>query len=198
MTPNEKGSFCHVCAKTVVDFTSLSDDEVKNYFLQHKGQKTCGRFNNTQLTQPTQTADTILLQQLPLWKKFLAIVIICFGSFLTGCNEQVQGKISSDADTEHPTIKYKTTIGVMLTPIDTIPSKQEETVCTSTVGDIKVEVVDPGITTGVIALPPAQPEIMEQLLGVPDVEIANPVKDNIAIKEDCNPSQKKDTIYYTP
>jgi predicted house-cleaning NTP pyrophosphatase (Maf/HAM1 superfamily) len=50
MSPREQGAFCNVCSKTVIDFTSLSDEEVKNYFLANHGQKTCGRFKNTQLS----------------------------------------------------------------------------------------------------------------------------------------------------
>ena len=50
MTPNEKGVFCVLCSKTVVDFTKLSDNEVKNYLFSHSGQKTRGRFRKDQLS----------------------------------------------------------------------------------------------------------------------------------------------------
>lgn len=51
MTPNEKGRHCLSCQKTVVDFTLLSDQEVRDYFL-HAGAQVCGRFTDQQLNRP--------------------------------------------------------------------------------------------------------------------------------------------------
>lgn len=92
MTSNEQGAFCSVCSKTVVDFTALSDEEVQNYFLHKKGEKTCGRFRNDQLTGKENSLNKLLAASIPFWKKFLAIVVIVFGSLLTGCKENVTGK----------------------------------------------------------------------------------------------------------
>jgi hypothetical protein len=47
MTPNEDGRFCSHCSKTVVDFTSLSDDQIIK-FLQNKSATTCMRLTNFQ------------------------------------------------------------------------------------------------------------------------------------------------------
>lgn len=49
MTPHEKGRFCGLCNLTVVDFTQMSEKEIKEYFTCHYGQKTCGRFLASQL-----------------------------------------------------------------------------------------------------------------------------------------------------
>ena len=38
MTLNEQGAFCKVCAKTAVDFSKMTDEEVLNYF-KSKGEK---------------------------------------------------------------------------------------------------------------------------------------------------------------
>src|SRR5690349_1749923 len=83
MSPREQGAFCSVCSKTVVDFTSLSDEEVQNYFLKQAGQKTCGRFRNDQLIDKEDPLKKLLADAVPFWKKFLAIVLVVFGSFLT-------------------------------------------------------------------------------------------------------------------
>jgi hypothetical protein len=48
MIPNEKGKHCLVCQKTVVDFTSMTDAQIIDYFQNYKGS-TCGRFYETQL-----------------------------------------------------------------------------------------------------------------------------------------------------
>ncbi len=52
MTPVEQGKFCGLCSLTVVDFTEMSEAEIKEYFTCHYGQKTCGRFKTVQLSQP--------------------------------------------------------------------------------------------------------------------------------------------------
>jgi len=50
MSQKQQGRFCSVCTKDVVDFTSMTDQEVKSYFLNYKGSL-CGRFNTNQLEQ---------------------------------------------------------------------------------------------------------------------------------------------------
>lgn len=49
MLPTEKGKFCKVCTKEVVDFTSKSDEELIRYFST-KGNL-CGRFDESQLNR---------------------------------------------------------------------------------------------------------------------------------------------------
>ena len=41
MEAAEKGRFCGECSKIVIDFTSMTTDEIKTYFLQHRDQKIC-------------------------------------------------------------------------------------------------------------------------------------------------------------
>lgn len=81
MTPDGMGRFCGSCNKTVVDFTSWDDESVKNYFIQHYGGKVCGRFKKEQLDRITITLpQNIFHLKLSGWKKFLAILLLCFGS----------------------------------------------------------------------------------------------------------------------
>jgi len=42
------GGFCNSCTKEVIDFTSMSDQEIIAYFNTRK-ENTCGKFNQTQL-----------------------------------------------------------------------------------------------------------------------------------------------------
>ncbi|MCX6198901.1 MAG: hypothetical protein NTY88_06725 [Bacteroidetes bacterium] len=50
MTPENRGAFCKVCSKAVVDFSNMSDEEVIRYFENKKQEKTCGRFRLSQLS----------------------------------------------------------------------------------------------------------------------------------------------------
>lgn len=49
MSPTEKGKFCNVCTKEVVDFTSKSDEEIIKHFTDHGNL--CGRFHISQLNR---------------------------------------------------------------------------------------------------------------------------------------------------
>ena len=51
MTPREKGRFCAGCAKTVIDFSQMSDAQVLHYLSQSKG-RLCGRFAQDQIERP--------------------------------------------------------------------------------------------------------------------------------------------------
>ncbi|MFL5765575.1 MAG: hypothetical protein ACJ77K_16640 [Bacteroidia bacterium] len=49
MEEAESGRFCNECSKIVIDFTQMSTDEIKSYFLNHKDQKICGHFISSQV-----------------------------------------------------------------------------------------------------------------------------------------------------
>ncbi|MCB0697270.1 MAG: carboxypeptidase-like regulatory domain-containing protein [Chitinophagaceae bacterium] len=52
MTPQQQGRNCDSCRKCVVDFTGFTDEQLYNFFIEHKGQKVCGRVKKTQLNRP--------------------------------------------------------------------------------------------------------------------------------------------------
>jgi len=126
MTPDETGRHCSSCAKSVVDFTGMSDHEVQNYFLYKKEEeKVCGRFKQTQLHRIViELPQRIFSIQMPLWKKFLAACLIAFSSTLFSCETKIQGKL----EIPHVGIeKYTRTdetglIGLLEMQPDTIPA----------------------------------------------------------------------------
>ncbi len=52
MTETEKGRFCKSCAKEVVDFTQMTDEELLRFFTNKKEGNTCGRLYQDQLERP--------------------------------------------------------------------------------------------------------------------------------------------------
>ena len=58
MQPNEKGRFCDTCKLTVVDFTKMSNEEIKTYLLNKS--YVCGRFDCTQLDKSHRSTLEIL------------------------------------------------------------------------------------------------------------------------------------------
>jgi hypothetical protein len=53
MTPTDKGRFCQSCAKQVVDFSEMSDQQIHNY-ISNATARLCGRFAEDQLQRPLQ------------------------------------------------------------------------------------------------------------------------------------------------
>ncbi|HEV7780019.1 MAG TPA: hypothetical protein VGO58_02080 [Chitinophagaceae bacterium] len=87
MTPVEKGVFCSACKKEVTDFSGMSDKEIINHLALQQFQPSCGRFRQSQLNRPlVYISPGILTMDIPLWKKFLAALFICFSGLLTGCD----------------------------------------------------------------------------------------------------------------
>jgi hypothetical protein len=96
----EQGVYCKSCCKQVMDFSSLTDSEIINYIEKRKGEKMCGLFKKEQLNKPLiHISPDVLHMNIPLWKKFLAAVFICFSSFLISC----EGKSSLYEDIPIPT-----------------------------------------------------------------------------------------------
>ncbi|MGC4104030.1 hypothetical protein [Ferruginibacter sp.] len=92
MTPNEEGRYCNACAKTVVDFSVMSDAAIQHYFMEHYGQKICGRFKSTQIERIViDLPPGIFRLRLPSWKKFLVIFLCCFGSSFLGIDTTIAG-----------------------------------------------------------------------------------------------------------
>lgn len=50
MTDTEKGKFCKICNREVINFSVLSDSQLLDVFEEHSS-KVCGKFNNNQLNR---------------------------------------------------------------------------------------------------------------------------------------------------
>jgi hypothetical protein len=83
MTVAENGRHCLSCNKNVIDFSILSNEQIQNYFIDNYGSEVCGRFRNAQLEKiRIQLPGYILKKKMAVWKKYLLIFLICFGSNL--------------------------------------------------------------------------------------------------------------------
>ena len=70
MLPDQKGRFCLSCQKQVVDFTTMSDQQLTSYFKNHKGN-TCGRFTADQLDR-----DIVIPAKKIPWVRYLFQITI--------------------------------------------------------------------------------------------------------------------------
>ncbi len=84
MTPNDNGRFCDTCKLTVVDFTKMSDNQIKNYLL-NKGH-VCGRFDCTQVDTSHESTLELLNKKAKKIKfkplRWLALLLLLIPVFL--------------------------------------------------------------------------------------------------------------------
>jgi len=107
MLEAEKGRFCNVCSKDVVDFTHYSDAEIIDYFEQLKSKPSasiCGRFKAKQIEVPLKKIEVPLNSFYKLKNsthQFLWMMLFIIGVFSVSCNEGIkQGKIESSVKVE--------------------------------------------------------------------------------------------------
>lgn len=88
MLPEEKGRFCQLCTKTVIDFTDYSEEEINAYFSKNKESKTCGRFKKEQLSEiQINIPKTIIYQQTSFRNVFMLALFISMGTTLFSCKD---------------------------------------------------------------------------------------------------------------
>jgi CarboxypepD_reg-like domain len=90
MSPTEQGRFCNACAKEVIDFSTMSDKEVLNYFTAATSKNVCGR------TYPDQL-DRIIQETLPakkIWYWNYVAMLLLFFSKSTETKAQVKGRVA--------------------------------------------------------------------------------------------------------
>lgn len=89
MSPNEKGRFCQSCSKSVIDFTSMGKESIKDYLASNNNNKICGRFKSTQLsTIRIKIPQQVIEQQMSFHRLFLLALLITMGTSLLNCSDQ--------------------------------------------------------------------------------------------------------------
>ena len=110
MTPNEQGSFCKVCAKTVIDFSKKTEDEIQNYLLENMDKKVCGRFRISQLEtvpieeprlkinieEPKFTFPAFLIPVMTPFRATALALMLCASAMLSSCGNS--GSSGGDGD----------------------------------------------------------------------------------------------------
>lgn len=97
MLPNAEGRFCNSCAKTVVDFTRMTDMEVQQYFIQQNNKAVCGRFKNNQVQRIViDLPKNIFNIQMPFWMRFLIACLLIFGISIFPFETTVAGKANTE------------------------------------------------------------------------------------------------------
>lgn len=87
MTPNDKGAFCAVCTKDVMDFSKKTVEEIKAFFSKPIKGKVCGRFKEEQLEEISFESFLERFAGYRLSKKVLVIVALSFASWFMGASD---------------------------------------------------------------------------------------------------------------
>jgi hypothetical protein len=165
MTPNEKGAYCKVCAKTVVDFSEETDEDVQNFLLDNAENKICGRFRVSQIESDEQPKLKIEMPKwefpgflIPVLTPFRATALalmLCASAMLSSCGSEGYGGGDDDrklagtvvaVDTTKNTEIDETMIQGGITPIRTLLDSTNKTESV-TVGKIKIESVQDSVQT---------------------------------------------------
>ena len=137
MTPTEQGRFCNACAKEVIDFSSMTDMQVLNYFTNLTHEKVCGR------ALPEQLDRTISRPLLPKKRLFWYWnYIVMFFMFFGKSNQlSAQRKArTTTASTQLLTIAELNTIRT--NNINALASKVGEVISNSRIINGKVTDID--------------------------------------------------------
>jgi TonB-dependent SusC/RagA subfamily outer membrane receptor len=86
MTPTQQGRFCNACAKEVVDFSTMTDIQVLNYFTNMTSEKVCGRALPEQLDRTISRPEPPKKRLFWYWNYF----VMFFMFFAKGNNAKAQ------------------------------------------------------------------------------------------------------------
>jgi len=92
-TPTEQGAFCQKCKTDVKDFSSMSNQDIKDYLDANTNQHLCGRFRKNQIDEFND--DTFLLlnnDRQTVQLKFIFVLLITFGLTLFSCANEAEKK----------------------------------------------------------------------------------------------------------
>ncbi|MBB4806397.1 hypothetical protein HNP38_001669 [Chryseobacterium defluvii] len=114
MSPREKGRFCSVCNKCVIDFTQKQPQEIQEIIEEKQSENICGRFYNHQLNRKKDQSEQLknkFFKYVPsgFQSSGIPLAIFSFILFLTGCSKPkdescytTTGVVVSETDTSNP------------------------------------------------------------------------------------------------
>jgi hypothetical protein len=73
MTPKDNGRHCDSCDKTVVDFSSMTLEQIKLYFDTNHGAKVCGHFKVAQVETIRPALHTQLIRLYEYFERTISI-----------------------------------------------------------------------------------------------------------------------------
>ena len=113
LTPTNKGRYCNSCAKTVIDFTLMTEEDIQQFFFNHQNQAICGHFKRSQVHHIViDLPENIFTKRMPVWMKFLVACLLIFGISMFPFEATIAGKPASEISVYQgePLLKKQDTI----------------------------------------------------------------------------------------
>src|ERR1041385_377391 len=156
MTPEERGRFCSVCQKTVLDFSEKTKEEIQEFILAHRHEQLCGRFRNQQLAEFSRIELPMPVYQsrFSFLNSFLAALLFCFGTSLFSCNlpaSPTLGKVETRYAQSSPENIPDTNKVMVVGDIDATPAPCASTEITHLKGEVEF-VNEPDTTVNLSAV----------------------------------------------
>lgn len=99
MSPNEQGRFCSSCAKTVVDFSIMTDAQLILYFENLKNENICGRVHLDQLDRPIEILPQPRKKILWYWQYIIAFFMMLGKGQQAKAQGEVKVPVTQQPDT---------------------------------------------------------------------------------------------------
>ncbi|WP_378172577.1 hypothetical protein [Aquimarina sp. SS2-1] len=109
MKPNEKGSYCDLCSKNVVDFTKLNQIEISE-IMKKSGNRICARLTYSQLNSPLLNIENSLDLNFPKSKVAAGLIIatsLTIGQTLHAENQTIKTEFFQSSDSKVDSKKEK-------------------------------------------------------------------------------------------
>lgn len=128
MTPTGEGKYCGACQKIVVDFSTMTAEQIQTYFLENQGKKTCGHFKTIQLgNSPSKLHQLLLEAQARMEQAFtgkisrhVALLVLGVLMALVGCQSRTTGvPLAAEDCTKAVTEEHLTGDTLYVAPPDT-------------------------------------------------------------------------------
>ena len=92
MSSQEKGRFCSVCNKCVIDFTQKQPEEILQIIDEKKDEEVCGRFYSHQLTKEVEKSEQLknqFFKYIPsnFQNNRITLTVFSLILFLIGCSK---------------------------------------------------------------------------------------------------------------
>ena len=100
MNPEEKGRFCSVCSKCVIDFTEKNASEIQQIITEKSDESVCGRFYNHQLDNEdlkTSRLKEKFFRYIPasFQNNKISLALFSLILFLTGCAKEKESCVAT-------------------------------------------------------------------------------------------------------
>ncbi len=135
MTATEKGKFCGSCNKQVIDFSTMSDRELAQFFKKPSTGSVCGRFMNDQLDRQIE----IPKKRIPWLKYFFQVALPALFMSRAGAQQVKMGQVARPPvkDTiQQPLDRELMTVGKLAMPACIKPVTRD-TVVSPLKGEVK-------------------------------------------------------------